>query len=221
MKCSINGNIKYIYCSFQKKRNMFSKYQVIMFIVLYGRFSIRLFNIFYEHKLFVLISEIDWLNGMKKCELLQFWFRQELAVALDLPLPDDINQRIDDPEFDNDQNFGDLDLTELADQRRSHVVSALINMIRRGPLRNVDDDVYLLWMSRMVGLYMSARVPTSYIKQVWTNTHKRTFTLWDGITHKRYKRILGVWNQINLNNSGSVQLLENQLRRLDEELILL
>ncbi|XP_050427510.1 uncharacterized protein LOC126837620 [Adelges cooleyi] len=170
------------------------------------------------------IPELDYLNRMKKCMFLQFLFRRELVIKLNIALPIDINKRIVDPEFDNTQNFGDLDLTDLAEQRRGQVVSALINIIRRGldgPLWHVSDDVYMEWMSRMMGLYMSARLPSSPIKSVWINTQNGTFMLWDGSTHKRYKRILGVWHQINLNNSDPVQLLEEQLRRLDEELILL
>ncbi|XP_050442591.1 uncharacterized protein LOC126846828 isoform X2 [Adelges cooleyi] len=141
------------------------------------------------------------------------------------------------PDADEGQDFGSLDLTILADQRRGLVKTALKNIFRRiigfnlaslieerrvtgrSPKNIIErrvfdgpvSDVSLFQMCRLMGLYMSTQFPTSYIKEIWIDPIINTCTLDDGITQKRFKKMNGEWWQISPDDD-TVRPLEEHLR---------
>ncbi|XP_050431232.1 uncharacterized protein LOC126839856 [Adelges cooleyi] len=69
------------------------------------------------------IPEMPHLGPLQKCGYYQHIMQQEIRNTLTLD--------IDIPEADEVQDFGSLDLTTLAEQRRGHVKQALKNIFRR------------------------------------------------------------------------------------------
>ncbi|XP_050443289.1 uncharacterized protein LOC126847199 [Adelges cooleyi] len=179
-------------------------------------------------------SQYDHL--LDKCSFYQFNMQQEIRQILNLVIL----------EGATDQDFRSLDLTTLAEQRRSLVKPALKNIIRRKLADDVQEFRGLNWtalaerrrvtgtslgniirrrvsdvseledslllMCRLLGVYMSTTCPTSYVKKLLFDFINLTCTLDDGSTQKKmYKKIDGLWWQINPVNNSTVQLLEEQL----------
>ncbi|XP_050434915.1 uncharacterized protein LOC126842086 isoform X3 [Adelges cooleyi] len=117
------------------------------------------------------------------------------------------------PNIENNQDFGSLDLTTLAQDRRDVTGPALKNIINRlldGPVQDIPNNAAIKRMCTLIGLYMSAEFPTSYIKRIHIDLSNRTCTLLDGTTEKIYSKNGGVWEQIS--EYGTVlQRLKDQL----------
>ncbi|XP_050440151.1 uncharacterized protein LOC126845531 [Adelges cooleyi] len=102
------------------------------------------------------------------------------------------------------RDLGGLNLTTLAEQRRV-TGRSLGNKIRRVLKTDTSEvakyqnllDVSLLRMCRLIGLYISTQIPTSFIKKLMIDPINDTCTLYDGITQKKYKKINGVVWQIS------------------------
>ncbi|XP_050441130.1 uncharacterized protein LOC126845990 isoform X2 [Adelges cooleyi] len=172
------------------------------------------------------------LNIKEKSTYYQCRMSLEIEHVLNIPVPQIIEN----------QNFGDLDLTELAEERRRLTGTALKNIIRRaldfeylinlieerrvnptGTVRNritSASDSYahgvcyqctVLRMCRLIALFMSTKFPTSYIQNLETGSN-RTCTIWDGNTHKTYRKVDGKWWQVSVNDiNNKEQLLKEQL----------
>ncbi|XP_050427564.1 uncharacterized protein LOC126837663 isoform X4 [Adelges cooleyi] len=109
---------------------------------------------------------------------------------------------IRDPSTDKVKDLGRLNLTTVAEKRRVTGTS-LENTMRQALL-----DKTLWRICCMIGIYMSTRLPTSYIKNI--HVESNMCTLYDGITQQRYQQINGVLWQIGLDNRRA-QLFEEQL----------
>ncbi|XP_050427566.1 uncharacterized protein LOC126837663 isoform X6 [Adelges cooleyi] len=113
-----------------------------------------------------------------------------------------VNQFMKQPEIRDPSNLGRLNLTTVAEKRRVTGTS-LENTMRQALL-----DKTLWRICCMIGIYMSTRLPTSYIKNI--HVESNMCTLYDGITQQRYQQINGVLWQIGLDNRRA-QLFEEQL----------
>ncbi|XP_050434914.1 uncharacterized protein LOC126842086 isoform X2 [Adelges cooleyi] len=121
--------------------------------------------------------------------------------------------RMTNPNINNNQDFGSLDLTTLAQDRRDVTGPALKNIINRvldEPVQVIPDDGALKRMCCLIGLYMSAQFPTSYITYTQIDLSNRTCIVLNGITEKIYRKNRGVWVQIN-ENGTELQRLQDQL----------
>ncbi|XP_050424300.1 uncharacterized protein LOC126835634 [Adelges cooleyi] len=142
---------------------------------------------------------------------------------------------IDGPTIDEEQKFEDLDLKQLAEERRSLTGIALKNIIRRAidfeNLANFVEErrinptqtlkikiadrykhrVSLSGMCRLIALLMSTKFPRSCIIEYKTDFIS-TCTLWDGTTKYIYREIESTWWQVNVNNiNNNVKLLKEVL----------
>ncbi|XP_050443642.1 uncharacterized protein LOC126847455 [Adelges cooleyi] len=106
-------------------------------------------------------------------------------------------------------NYGNL--TGHVEERRINPTKALIRKMVRSVYSRKQDDP-LLWMCRLIALFMSTKFPTSFIKNIKTGDKKTCF-LEDEITaSKTYREINGVWWQVNVNDiEDKLQLLKEQL----------
>ncbi|XP_050433970.1 uncharacterized protein LOC126841497 [Adelges cooleyi] len=106
-------------------------------------------------------------------------------------------------------------LQNIANERREYVRLALINIIRRRVLGEqvVDDVASLLPKCRFLGVYLSAKSPESYIKEVDIESTSLTCIFKDkNDTISKYRKIDGTWSQIGLNDQAG-ESLETQLQR--------
>ncbi|XP_050443271.1 uncharacterized protein LOC126847197 isoform X4 [Adelges cooleyi] len=99
-------------------------------------------------------------------------------------------------------DLGGLNLTKLAEKRRV-TGKSLENIIRRHVLRTKIPEVvedpsgsehvdYSIRLCRLIGLYISAHYPTSYIKELWIDPDNNTCNLYDGSKQITYQKINGV-----------------------------
>ncbi|XP_050431450.1 uncharacterized protein LOC126840012 [Adelges cooleyi] len=107
-------------------------------------------------------------------------------------------------------------LKNLADKRRELVSWSLKNIISRrllGSAQDVEDGASLLANCRLLGLYSSAQYPTDYINEVNIDLTSGTCTLTScDFTQRMYRKIGGIWSQIDRN--GQLQeSLEAQIQR--------
>ncbi|XP_050437934.1 uncharacterized protein LOC126844108 [Adelges cooleyi] len=117
------------------------------------------------------------------------------------------------PNIDEDLDFRSIDLKDLAQDRRNLTRPALKNIINRvldGPVEDIPNNAALKGMCTLIGIYMSAKLPTSFIKTIATNTTNHTCTISDGRINKIYKINGGVWGQIS-ENGTVLQRLQDQL----------
>ncbi|XP_050443287.1 uncharacterized protein LOC126847198 isoform X13 [Adelges cooleyi] len=106
-----------------------------------------------------------------------------------------------------------LNLTTLTEGRRvtgtsiessiRHVLGTDIADVNQDQTRSVH-GVSLLRICRLMGLYLSTRFPTSYIKDLWVDPMIMTCTLDEGDIQRRFKQINGVWWQISSTTSKAV-----------------
>ncbi|XP_050443276.1 uncharacterized protein LOC126847198 isoform X4 [Adelges cooleyi] len=110
-------------------------------------------------------------------------------------------------------NSEHLNLTTLTEGRRvtgtsiessiRHVLGTDIADVNQDQTRSVH-GVSLLRICRLMGLYLSTRFPTSYIKDLWVDPMIMTCTLDEGDIQRRFKQINGVWWQISSTTSKAV-----------------
>ncbi|XP_050443266.1 uncharacterized protein LOC126847196 [Adelges cooleyi] len=104
------------------------------------------------------------------------------------------------------EDLGRLNLTTLAEERRVTGTS-IENTIRRGVLGTdtsevVEEtngsvhDVFLWGLCRLIGLYISAQFPRSYIRELWIDPDNNTCNMHDGTIERRFKKINDVWWQL-------------------------
>ncbi|XP_050438866.1 uncharacterized protein LOC126844606 [Adelges cooleyi] len=121
---------------------------------------------------------------------------------------------IDILELDKKQNFGDFDLTKLAQQRRTLTGLALKKILKSLCTTNKNEHpvhhVALLRICRFLGLYMSTQFPELYIKNIEVDSMNRTCILYNGTTSLVYRKNNDVWEQIW--EDGKTQPLEEQLK---------
>ncbi|XP_050435304.1 uncharacterized protein LOC126842387 [Adelges cooleyi] len=161
----------------------------------------------------------------------------EIQKALQKVITDELGIAV--PNIQN-QNFGDLVLSQLGKERRRITLMALSNMlshalgfgnmthlieqrrmhttggIKNRIVRTVADihnqELSILGMCRLIALFISTNLPTSYIKNLKTGDKKTCF-LYDKITeYKIYRDFDGVWWQVNDNDiDDKLQPLMDQL----------
>ncbi|XP_050443281.1 uncharacterized protein LOC126847198 isoform X7 [Adelges cooleyi] len=106
-----------------------------------------------------------------------------------------------------------LNLSTLIERRRvtgtsiessiRHVLGTDIADVNQDQIRSVH-GVSLLRMCRLMGIYLSTRFPTSYIRQLWIDPINMTCTLDEGDIQRRFKQTNGVWWQIRSTTSEAV-----------------
>ncbi|XP_050442955.1 uncharacterized protein LOC126847032 isoform X2 [Adelges cooleyi] len=115
------------------------------------------------------------------------------------------------------EDLGRLNLTTLIEERRLTGTS-IANTIRRGVLGTDTSEVVeeesgsvpnvFLWrLCRLIGLYISAQFPRSYIRQLWSDPDDNTCILDDGTTLRRFKKINDLWWQLSPITRGAVNII--------------
>ncbi|XP_050431461.1 uncharacterized protein LOC126840016 isoform X2 [Adelges cooleyi] len=110
--------------------------------------------------------------------------------------------------------FGDKKtLINLANMRRDFVAWSLKSIIRRrmlGSVQDVEDGASLLPNCRLIGIYLSTQLPTSYINEVNIDSSSRTCTFIScSTTEKTLRKIGGTWT---IDSYGLVKTLEDYLQ---------
>ncbi|XP_050443285.1 uncharacterized protein LOC126847198 isoform X11 [Adelges cooleyi] len=171
----------------------------------------------------LLIPAMKYLDGrliMNTCKQYQTIIKHEIESILNIVYPKVpysegpmYDQFILQLEIRDTLNSERLNLTTLTEGRRvtgtsiessiRHVLGTDIADVNQDQTRSVH-GVSLLRICRLMGLYLSTRFPTSYIKDLWVDPMIMTCTLDEGDIQRRFKQINGVWWQISSTTSKAV-----------------
>ncbi|XP_050443288.1 uncharacterized protein LOC126847198 isoform X14 [Adelges cooleyi] len=154
----------------------------------------------------LLIPAMKYLDGrliMNTCKQYQTIIKHEIESILNIVYP----------KVPYSEDSERLNLTTLTEGRRvtgtsiessiRHVLGTDIADVNQDQTRSVH-GVSLLRICRLMGLYLSTRFPTSYIKDLWVDPMIMTCTLDEGDIQRRFKQINGVWWQISSTTSKAV-----------------
>ncbi|XP_050423950.1 uncharacterized protein LOC126835415 [Adelges cooleyi] len=100
-----------------------------------------------------------------------------------------------------ESDYRRLTLKDLGNRRRAYTKRALKNIFHMDVVGS-QEEFSELWVCRLIALFMSAKFPMSYIRDIETDTDEcMTF---DGFSTETYKRVMGEWRHVfdNVNFSS-------------------
>ncbi|XP_050443648.1 uncharacterized protein LOC126847457 [Adelges cooleyi] len=147
-------------------------------------------------------------------EYYAYFYDLDEAIHIQRAMQDEISSKlgIAVPEVP-DQNFGELVLTQLGEERRRFTKRAL-QLLIIDALGKVQEFSVLV-MCRLIALFMSTKFPTSFIKNIKIGKKNTCFIQDDISAYKIYRDINGKWWQVNVND------IENKLNSLEGQLVTL
>ncbi|XP_050424017.1 uncharacterized protein LOC126835455 [Adelges cooleyi] len=152
-----------------------------------------------EISVMIAIPEYANLNDIQQSTNYQTLMQNEIAVQLSLPVP----------EFPN-QNFGNLNLRQLGEERRFFTAEALKNITIRA-LDGLEPGVTLKQLCRIIGVWTSTQIPNLFI----TSTNVEPYSvcaLEDEEGHVvKYRSFEGIYWQVDVTD---IDLQIIQLRNL-------
>ncbi|XP_050425000.1 uncharacterized protein LOC126836057 [Adelges cooleyi] len=153
----------------------------------------------------IALPEYPYHSEIEVCKEIQIFMREEIQNEL----------KIDVPKVPN-QNFKELNLDDLGNERRKLTGKALTNIWNKAIVGSDKDEESYSYMCYMIAVFMSTKFPLSYKRDIRIEPDG-TCTMYDGVTKKTYKKYIGKWWQVIGNCTDDwLQLEEEPIDNFDQ-----